>query len=201
MKHSARKRGTHVRVASFPDGAYLFVLPAGESTPGAALDVDRAVAQSLCVARVPVGSASLAAAVSLWLADVRGTLAGTEAGQLLAIPAQREALPGVLTQAFTERMEFLELLCAAACPTLRGRVFRELNFRGFHAVVLPARSQPFPFGGDDEYTYHPVAFSFNSDDIDVRVQGAVDDGFLEEPSTQMAAEDWLRDSPLQAALN
>jgi hypothetical protein len=189
--------GTCVRSAALEDGTYLFVVANGASTP---LDVESAAADALRVSRVPPGSSSLAGAVALWLAELRAALAETERGELLAIPTVREELPAVLERAFAERKAHLDAVCAHACPTLLSRVLRELNFRGFHAVVLPSQTQRVPIGGGGDFTYHLVAFSFNADDVSVRVEDTVDDTFIEEPSTRMAAEDWLHEAPLQAAL-
>ncbi len=192
---------THIRVAEFDDGVYLFVLAAGALPIGSELDVNGAAAEALRAARVPTGSSSLTAAVALWLAELRRALAQTDPGELLVIPEKREEVAEVLARAFAERVNHLGALCTSACPTLRARVLRELDFRGFHAVVLPSQSQTMPIGGGEQFTYHPFAFSFNADDVMVRVADEVDDDFIEQPSTQMASEDWLRDSPLQAALN
>ncbi len=190
----------HVRVADLADGVYLFVLPDDESPIGGPIDLRVASEHALRAARIPRGSTSLAAAVALWLTDLRLALGETDRGRLLAIPLDREDLPAVLIRAFTERSESREELCTSACPTLRGRVLRQLNVRGFHAVVLPAQTERLPVGGGQEFTTHPVAISFNASDVAVRLADNVDEDFIEKPWTRTAAEDWLRDAPLQAAL-
>ena len=191
---------THVRVADLEDGVYLFVMGGGAWPIGAPIDFQSVAQEAVRAARIPKGATSLIAAVTLWLAELRRALSETGAGAFLAIPEAREDLPDALTRAFTERQESLECLCARACPSLRGRVLRELNLHGFHAVVLPAVTQSMPFGGGQSFTEHPFAFSYNADDVAVRVADEVDEDFIEQPSRQMATEDWLWDAPLQAAL-
>ena len=191
--------GVHVRVAEHDDGTYVFVVPEGHSAD-APLDMDALARQAVRTVRIERGSSSLTAALALWLAELRHALGYNARGELLAIPERRDEFPDALVQAFTERRGHLQALCQDACPTLAVRVLRELDLRGFHAVVLPANTAPLPIGGGDEFTYHLMAFSYNADDIDVRLSDTVDGDFIEAPSSSIACEDWLRDAPFQAAL-
>ncbi len=193
--------GVHVRVADLDNGIYLLVLPSGAWPTGMPIDLQSAPEQALRVARVAEGTTSLVAAVTLWLAELRLALAETDLGEMLAIPEVREDLPETLTRAFEERRDSLEAVCADACPSLRARILRELNFHGFHAIVLPAVTHTMPFYGGQSFTEHPLAFSFNADDVAVRIADDIDEDFIEQPSRQEPAEDWLRDAPLQAALD
>ena len=45
-----------------------------------------------------------------------------------------------------------------------------------------------------------MVFSFNAADVSVRLGDSTDPDFVEEPSTRVACEMWLRDSAAQAAL-
>lgn len=191
----------HIRALHLADGVYIFALPSLAYPAGAQLDPDGAADAALRVARVSPGSSSLAAAVALWLAELRSALTGRNAGTLLPIPTDRDKMPAALEAAFRARKLDVEALCADVCPSLAERVQRDLGLRGFHAVVLPQQSFTLPIGGGTNITAHPVVFSFNASDISVRVADAAEDDFIENPSAQMACEDWLRDSPAQAALN
>jgi hypothetical protein len=197
---SAHLRELHIRAFEVSDELYVFALPASERPPGSPLDPDRAAAAARRVVKLAQGGSNLAAAVTIWLAEIRAALGARHAGVLLPVPTEREALPVALEAAFVERNRELERLCADICPALEERIRRALGFRGFHAVVLPRRTFTLPIAGGFEVAEHPLVFSFNADDISVRLADSVDRDFVEEPSTEAACENWLMDSPAQAAL-
>ena len=189
-----------VQTAQLADEAYAFALPGTASPPGSSLDPEQAALLAQHVVLVKVGASSLAVAVAIWLGELRAALGGRPPGLLSAIPTERDQLPAALEAAFDQREREVDLLLAEVCPGLAEPVHRKLGRRGFHAIVLPPQSYTVPVSGGIDVVEHPVVFSFNAADRSVRLAGSVDREFVTEPSTQASCENWLSDSPAQAAL-
>ncbi len=189
-----------VRTESLTDGLYVFALAEAAAPTGSRLDLEVAGRSAQRVVKLRRRGSSLAAAVALWMAEMREALAARPPGVLRRIPKDRAELPEALSEAFTERRAELYSLLNDVCPGLADRVVRTLGFRGFHAIVLPAQKFTIPVGGGQEAVEHPMVFSFNAADVSVRLGDSTDPDFVEEPSTRVACEMWLRDSAAQAAL-
>jgi hypothetical protein len=188
------------RTASLTDGLYVLAGADAPAPVGSPPDLALAARTARRVAKLRLGSSSLAAAVAVWIAELREALAERSPGILRQIPTDRAELPEALAKAFIERRAELQALLAGVCPGLADRVVRTVGMRGFHAVVLPVQRFTIPVGGGQEAIEHPMIFSFNASDVSVRLADAADRDFVEEPSTRIACENWLRDSAAQAAL-
>lgn len=189
---------SEVRSAALEDGLYVFVAsPAFLRVKG----VEDDAADARRVAKLPSNGGPLAAAVALWLADLRTVLADTDRGDLQPIPATREQIPDALTAAFHERRTRVDALMARACPGLSDRVRSELGMGGFRALLADPITRTMPIGGGQELTLHPMTYTFNAPDVDVRLAEEADEEFVGAPSAATGAEDWLQEAPTQAALN
>ena len=184
---------------SLTDGLYVFALAEAAAPTGSRLDLEVAGRSAQRVVKLRRRGSSLAAAVALWMAEMREALAARPPGVLRRIPKDRAELPEALSEAFTERRAELYSLLNDVCPGLADRVVRTLGFRGFHAIVLPAQKFTIPVGGGQR----PSA----SHRLLVQCRGCLRatgrlhrSRFRRRPSTRVACEMWLRDSAAQAAL-
>jgi hypothetical protein len=194
-----RLEETAVRLVRGDDGAYIFL--AADTAEADGFNAAEGARSSPRVVFLRGRPATLAAAVALWLAELREALSHTrrDVGTMLPIPTEREAMPAALVEAFQRRRDELHWLCNEVCPGIGDRVVREVNLRGLRAVVQPVVERSMPFGGGTTIRLHPMAYSYNTPDVDVRVADEVDDDFLPDPSTNASVEDWLQHAPADAA--
>lgn len=193
-----RLGGVRLRILETDEGSYVFALRPDVSDAPSDLDGEQAADVAQRVVKVARAASSLKAAVAVWLAELRASLADRPEGSVTAIPSEREQLPKALEQAFTARKVEAEALVAQVCPGLTGRVMRVIGMRGFHAVVGPTTRSPAPPAGGD-IVEHSLTFTFNAADVSVALADAVDRDFVEEPATRTSCENWLRDAPADAA--
>jgi hypothetical protein len=194
-----RLEETTVRLVRGDDGTYIFL--AADTAEADAFNPDEGARSSPRVVFLRARPATLAAAVALWLAELREALSHSrrDVGTMLPIPTEREAMPAALAEAFQRRRDELHRLCNEVCPGIGDRVIREVNLRGLRAVVQPVVERSMPFGVRTTIRLHPMAYSYNTPDVDVRVADEVDDDFLPDPSTNSSVEDWLQHAPADAA--
>ena len=190
--------GKHLRALQLDGGTYIFVLPNSEEGGAGEVRPEEAAEVAHRVVKAARGMSSLGAAVHVWLTELRMSLAERPKGLVLPIPAERDQLPAAVESAFAERKREVEALLADVCPGLTERVLRNLGMRGFHGMVGPTRRSPAPPAGGD-IVEHPLTFTFNADDVSVRLGDAVDRNFVEEPATMSICEGWLSDPPATAA--
>ncbi len=100
-------------------GTYVFALRPDASDVRRDLDGEQAAQVAQRVVKVARGASSLKAAVAVWLAELRASLADRPEGIVTAIPSEREQLPEALEQAFTAReVEAKALVRGTSWPRL-----------------------------------------------------------------------------------
>ena len=91
-----------VRTESLTDGLYVFALAEAAAPTGSRLDLEVAGRSAQRVVKLRRRGSSLAAAVALWMAEMREALAARPPGVLRRIPKDRAELPEALSEAFTD---------------------------------------------------------------------------------------------------